>query len=124
MDWAFEQSLKSRAAAMGVVAQPDGRDPDLGRVLRLGWRWAWLLAIAAVASALLVSATGSSGTASYRASAVVLVGPVGGDYDPLRAAGQQAQTLSQVASSRPVLAGAKRRLGAAAEGSLRGRVEA
>lgn len=124
MDWAFEQSLESRAATMGVVAQPETRDPDLGRLLRLAWRWGWLLALAALAGALAASKAGSSAGTTYRANAVVLVGPIGGDYNTLRAAGQQAQTLSQVADSQPVLTGAQSRLGAAAEGSLVGRVSA
>jgi Mrp family chromosome partitioning ATPase len=109
---------------MGVVAQPEVRDPDLGRLLRLAWRWGWLLVLAAVLGGLAASSAGSRGGTKYRATAVVLVGPIGGDYNTLRAAGQQAQTLSQVASSRPVLRGAQRRLGAAAEGSLEARVAA
>jgi len=109
---------------MGVVAQPESRDPDLGRLLRLGWRFGWLLVLAAVVAALAAASAGSSGGASYSASAVVLVGPIGGDYNTLRAAGQQAQTISRVADSRPVLAGAEHRLGAAAEGSLEGRITA
>jgi len=121
MDWAFEHSLEPRAAATGTGAQPEMRDPDLGRLLHIGWRWGWLLALAAVVGALAASSLSSRARAVYRANAVVLVGPVGGDYNILRAAGQQAQTLSQVVSTRKVLDGAERRIHAGT-GSFDGRV--
>lgn len=96
---------------MGTGAQDQARDPDLGRVLRLAGRFIWLLALAAVGGSLLASSLGSRAPAVYDANAVVLVGPIGGDYNILRAAGQQAQTLSQVVSTRRVLDGAEHRLG-------------
>jgi Mrp family chromosome partitioning ATPase len=88
-----------------------GEYPDLARVVALARRWWWaLLSLAAVAPVLVALAAARSG-ATYEAQARVLVGPVGGDLLVLRGAGQQADTLAQLATSRQVLAGVRRRLG-------------
>jgi capsular polysaccharide biosynthesis protein len=74
---------------------------DLLRVLATGRRSWWALLIGTAAGALLVL-LGSSAP-SYRASAKLLVGPLGGDYPMLRSAGQQAQTYADMAVSERVL---------------------
>ena len=59
------------------------------------------------------------------ASTTFLVGPIGGEYSQLRAAGQQAQTYAVLATSSPVLQGASAELGGTATvAQLRGAVSA
>src|SRR3954454_14447128 len=59
------------------------------------------------------------------ASTTFLVGPIGGEYSQLRAAGQQAQTYAELATSGPVLDGASARLRGTRSGpQLRGAIAA
>jgi capsular polysaccharide biosynthesis protein len=81
---------------------------DLLRVVATARRSWWALLIGSAAGALLVL-LGSSAP-SYRASAKLLVGPLGGDYPLLRSAGQQAQTYADMAVSERVLRDAGARL--------------
>jgi Mrp family chromosome partitioning ATPase/capsular polysaccharide biosynthesis protein len=90
-----------------------GEYPDLARVASLVGRWWFALLAAAVAAGALAAMAGSGTKPIYQAQARLLVGPLDGKANDLRAAGQQAQTLSQLATSRPVLAGTRERLGRA-----------
>jgi capsular polysaccharide biosynthesis protein len=106
---------------LNTRAQPErssGDYPDLARVAGLARRWWFALLGAAAAAALLAAAAGSRTPTTYEAQARLLVGPLDAEPNDLRAASQQAQTLSQLATSRPVLAGTARRLGRAAPPDL------
>jgi len=81
---------------------------DLLRVVATGRRSWWALLIGSAAGALLVL-FGSSAPA-YRASTKLLVGPLGGGYELLRSAGEQAQTYADMAVSERVLRDAGARL--------------
>jgi Mrp family chromosome partitioning ATPase/capsular polysaccharide biosynthesis protein len=91
-----------------------GEYPDLARVAALARRWWWALVAGAVAAAVLVLMAGARTGSTYEAQARLLVGPVGGDLLVLRGAGQQAETLAQLATSHAVLDRVRRRLGPAA----------
>ncbi len=84
--------------------------PDLMRVVKLALRWWPALVVAAVAAAGVTAIVASRGENVYEAQVRILVGPVDGEFNILRAAGQQAQTLSQLATSRPVLSATRRLL--------------
>jgi uncharacterized protein involved in exopolysaccharide biosynthesis len=90
-----------------------GDYPDLARIASLARRWWFALLATAAIAGLLAAAAGSRAPTTYEAQARLLVGPLDADPSLLRAAGQQAQTLSQLATSRPVLAGTRERLGRA-----------
>jgi succinoglycan biosynthesis transport protein ExoP len=99
--------------------------PDLARILATARRWWWALLLGALVTGALALAANPSGTVTYQASTRLLVGPIGGDYSLLRAAGQQAQTYADLATSQPVLAATRARLGSAdTAGALRRRVTA
>lgn len=85
--------------------------PDLMRVAKLALRWWPALLLAAALAAGAAAAAASRGEDVYESQVRVLVGPVDGEFNILRAAGQQAQTLSQLATSRPVMTATRRRLG-------------
>jgi tyrosine-protein kinase len=93
-------------------------DPDLGRLLGLIRRWWWLLVAAAVVGGWIAYGIGTRTAIVYEAKATVLVGPLQGESNTLRAAGQEAATLASVAVSRSVLVAAQHRAGAAAEGEI------
>jgi Mrp family chromosome partitioning ATPase/capsular polysaccharide biosynthesis protein len=95
-----------------------GEYPDLARVASLARRWWFALLSAAVAAGALAAVAGSSTPTTYHAQARLLVGPLDAEPNDLRAAGQQAQTLSQLATSRSVLVATKERLGRAAPPEL------
>ena len=84
--------------------------PSLARVAATARRWWWALLLGALAGAALALAAGGSGGPTYRASVRMLVGPIGGEYSVIRAAGQQAQTYADLVTSRPVLDATLRRL--------------
>jgi capsular polysaccharide biosynthesis protein len=84
--------------------------PSLTRVAATARRWWWALLLGAVAGAALALVAGGSGGPTYRSSVRMLVGPIGGEYSVIRAAGQQAQTYADLATSRPVLDATLRRL--------------
>ena len=88
--------------------------PDLARILATARRWWWALLLGALAGAALALAAGGNSAVSYQASTRLLVGPIGGEYSLLRAAGQQAQTYADLATSQPVVLATRARLGAAA----------
>jgi capsular polysaccharide biosynthesis protein len=87
--------------------------PDLARIAATAARWWWLLILGAVVGVGIALLAGDSGTPMYKASTRVLVGANGGDYSVLRAAGQQAETDVTLATSEPVLAAVRRRVGSA-----------
>jgi non-specific protein-tyrosine kinase len=91
-----------------------GEYPDLARVAALAGRWWWALVVGAVVAAILVLMAGARTGSTYEAEARLLVGPVGGELLVLRGAGQQAETLAQLATSHAVLDRVRRRLGPAA----------
>lgn len=84
--------------------------PDLARIVATARRWWWALLLGALAGAALALAAGGNGPASYQSSTRLLVGPIGGEYSLLRAAGQQAQTYADLATSQPVLRATSARL--------------
>ena len=80
--------------------------PDLSRLAATLRRWWPAMVVGAVLfGALGVHASRPDAT-PYTASSQVLVGPLAGELSVLRAAGQQAQTYADLATSRPVLAAA------------------
>jgi Mrp family chromosome partitioning ATPase len=88
-----------------------GDYPDLARVASLARRWWWALLATALTAGFLAAAAGSRAPTTYEAQTRLLVGPLDADPSLLRAAGQQAQTLSQLATSEPVLEATRERLG-------------
>jgi Mrp family chromosome partitioning ATPase len=95
-----------------------GEYPDLARVASLAARWWPVLLITAFAAGAIAAKVGARTERTYQAQARLLVGPLDGEPGDLRAASQQAQTLSQLATSRPVLAATKVRLGRRAPADL------
>lgn len=87
--------------------------PDLARIGATASRWWWALLLGAALGAALALAAGSSGGSTYQASTRLLVGSNGATYSELRAAGQQAETDADLATSHPVLAATRLRLGTA-----------
>jgi capsular polysaccharide biosynthesis protein len=107
-------SLHSRQL-MVDLHEPRRGDPrdtlDLLRLVALARRRWLILVLAGAAAALLaVTATGN-GQAVYESKARLLVGPIDSDFNELRAAGQQAQTFAQLATSGAVLEATAHRLG-------------
>jgi capsular polysaccharide biosynthesis protein len=95
--------------------EPWGRSNERPEALGLGHvlatvrrRW-WALLGGTLVGAALVIVGGWEG-ASYRATTRLLVGSMGGDYSSLRAAGRQAETYADLATSEPVLRAASARL--------------
>jgi succinoglycan biosynthesis transport protein ExoP len=84
--------------------------PDLPRIVASARRWWWALLVAALLGAAVGMSAGGSSVASYQASTRLLVESVGEQFSVLRAAGQQAETYADLATSQPVLAGARVRL--------------
>jgi capsular polysaccharide biosynthesis protein len=69
------------------------------------WKRRWWVVLAATTLAVLGGwAYVSTASPTYEATVRVLVGPVSTDFETLRASGQLAQTYSELARSRPVLA--------------------
>jgi Mrp family chromosome partitioning ATPase len=64
-----------------------------------------------VAGAAIAAIAGSGREATYQSQVTMLVGPPGTRLTVLRAAGQRGQTYAELATSRPVLEAARRRLG-------------
>jgi capsular polysaccharide biosynthesis protein len=90
----------------------DGRGGSgLDGVLSVLRRWRAVLAAAALTGLVCGYLVASAATPSYESRAVMLVGPINGDLDTLRAAGQLAQTYAQIATSRPTVNATGRRLG-------------
>jgi capsular polysaccharide biosynthesis protein len=93
------------------VHRSAGRYPDLARVGALARHW-WLPLLAAVVAAGgAAAAVGAHSGATYESKTRLLVGPLDGEPKVVRAAGAQAQTFSQLATSQIVLDQAQRRLG-------------
>jgi capsular polysaccharide biosynthesis protein/Mrp family chromosome partitioning ATPase len=74
-------------------------------------RWWWLLAVGTAASAIVGFLVASRVPPAYEAQARLLVGPLSGDRDTIRAAGEQTRTYAEVATAGPVLQGAATRIG-------------
>ena len=109
----------------GPPATGGPTSPDLARIVATAARWWWALALGAIAGAALALAAGGGGAPTYQASTRLLVGPIGGEYSLLRAAGQQAETDADLVTSEPVLRAARVRLGdARTVAQLRGDVSA
>jgi capsular polysaccharide biosynthesis protein len=105
-----------RGPRLALVEPSGGSDerpryPDLAGVAASARRWWWALLVGALAGAALATVTAGSNGSSYRASVKLLVGPIGGEYSLLRAAGQQAETYADLATSRPVVSASRARLG-------------
>jgi polysaccharide biosynthesis transport protein len=77
-------------------------------------RWWWLLVLGTAASAIIGFLVASRVPPSYEAQARVLVGPLSGSRDEIRAAGEQARTYAEVATAEPILQGAASRIGLSA----------
>jgi capsular polysaccharide biosynthesis protein len=84
--------------------------PGLASIATTARRRWWVLLVGTLAGAALATATAGASGPSYRANARLLVGPIGGEYSFLRAAGRQAETYVDLASSEPVLRAARARL--------------
>ena len=69
-----------------------------------------MLLVAGVAAGLAGYVSASSSQPTYKAKAVVLVGPLSTEIDTLRAAGNLAQTYAQLATSRPLLLATEQKL--------------
>jgi capsular polysaccharide biosynthesis protein len=92
--------------------QGDPRDTlDLLRLVALARRRWLILVLAGAAAALLAVTATSHGKAVYQSEARLLVGPIDSDFSELRAAGQQAQTFAQLATSGAILQATAHRLG-------------
>jgi capsular polysaccharide biosynthesis protein len=90
----------------------DPRDTlDLLRLVALARRRWLILALAGAAAAILAVAATGHGKAVYQSEARLLVGPIDTDFNEVRAAGQQAQTFAQLATSGAVLGATAHRLG-------------
>jgi capsular polysaccharide biosynthesis protein len=72
-------------------------------------RW-WLVFAGMLGGAALATVSSGSADAGYQASSKLLVGPIGGEYSVLRAAGRQAETYVDLATSEPVLRAMRARL--------------
>ncbi|HSD77495.1 MAG TPA: Wzz/FepE/Etk N-terminal domain-containing protein [Solirubrobacteraceae bacterium] len=113
---------------MPATAAPLARDrpeyPDLARVLSVARRrWYWI--VAAALACVAVAALAGRTAPTYTANVTLLVGSIDGEFQDLRAGGQQAQTYAQLATTRPVLAATARRLqGAMSADELAGGVTA
>lgn len=68
-------------------------------------RWWWTLLVAVWAAALISFLLASGIAPTYSTQTRLLVGPVSGDLDTLRASGQLAQTYAEYVTSTPVLDG-------------------
>lgn len=86
-------------------------------VLAVLRRWRTMLVAAALAAGVCGYVVASRASPTYETSAVMLVGPINGDLDTLRAAGQLAQTYAQLATSRPIVSATGRRLGLSGVGA-------
>jgi capsular polysaccharide biosynthesis protein len=84
--------------------------PGLAGFLAVVQRWRWMLVAAALAAGLAGYATAAGGSPQYETQTVLLVGPLSTDKDALEAAGQLAQTYSELAITQPVLDATARRL--------------
>jgi capsular polysaccharide biosynthesis protein/Mrp family chromosome partitioning ATPase len=69
-----------------------------------------MLLVAALAAGAAAYVSAARSKPAYNGKAVLLVGPISGEIDTLRAAGQLAQTYAQVAMSRPLLDATEKKL--------------
>jgi capsular polysaccharide biosynthesis protein len=83
---------------------------DLGGVLRLARKGWWAIVLAAVVGVALAALATSRVEPVYESEARLVVGPPDRKVSELRASGQQAQTYAELATSRPVLEAARRRI--------------
>jgi succinoglycan biosynthesis transport protein ExoP len=74
-------------------------------------RWWWLLAIGAGVAAFMGFLVAARLPATYEAESRLLVGPLNADRDQQRAAGQNARTFATIATTRPIILEAARRVG-------------
>ena len=84
--------------------------PALAGVLLVVRRWRWMLVAATVAAAFAGYVTVAGGSPQYESHVTLLVGPITGESDTLRAAGQLAETYAALATARPQLEETGRRL--------------
>jgi capsular polysaccharide biosynthesis protein/Mrp family chromosome partitioning ATPase len=85
-------------------------------------RWWWLLAVGTAASTLVGFFVASRVPPTYEAEARLLVGPLSGTRDTLRAAGEQTRTYAEVATAAPILQGAASRVGVSSGGGIKSKV--
>jgi capsular polysaccharide biosynthesis protein len=93
-----------------IASPAQGNTPGLAGFLLLVRRWRWMLVAATVAAAFAGYVTATSHAPEYEAHVTLLVGPITGESDTLRAAGQLAETYAALATSRPQLEETGRRL--------------
>ena len=80
---------------IGELTTPTG-SPGVARFLTVLRRWRGMLAAAALTAGVIGYLVASSGTPTYEARSVLLVGPINTDLDTLRAAGQLAHTYAEL----------------------------
>lgn len=73
-------------------------------------RWWWLLLLCAAVAGASGYAAASRSTPTYESRVELLVGPISGDIEVLRASGLLAHTYAELATSRPVRDAVKKRL--------------
>jgi capsular polysaccharide biosynthesis protein len=73
-------------------------------------RWRWMLIAATLAAAIAGWVIASGDPPEYEAHVTLLVGPIGGETDTIRAAGQLVETYAALATSRPQLDATAERL--------------
>jgi capsular polysaccharide biosynthesis protein len=95
------------------AAPPGARGDGTGlpAVLSVVRRWRVALVAAALTGLVCGYIVADRTTPTYETHAVMLVGPINGDLDTLRAAGQLAQTYAELATSRPAVAATGQRVG-------------
>ena len=88
------------------------RDPVSGRAgfSALIKRWRWMLIVSTLAAAIAGWVIASGDPPEYEARVTLLVGPIGGETDTIRAAGQLVETYAALATSRPQLDATAERL--------------
>lgn len=92
----------------------EGREyPGLATIAASARRRWWLLLAGMISGAALAAVSSGSEGTRYQATTKLLVGPIGGEYSVLRAAGRQAETYVDLATSEPVLRKMRARLGTA-----------
>ena len=79
----------------------------LAGVLEVARRRWWVLLAGALAGVVLVVAATAGARSGYEGSVKLLVGPMGAQYTALRAASQQAETYTDLATSTPVVEAAR-----------------
>ncbi len=83
---------------------------ELSGFLKIARRWAFVLVGAAIVGGVTGYVVAQGRAETYRATTQLLVGPISGDFQKLRAAAQLAETYAELAVSGPVLEAAIKRV--------------